>query len=354
MGRCPQDIKDDFRGSSEKMRLFLASLFLDLASDGMPPPLPRMPKASPLLPSPPVFTPTKSTESDASSSSSDLREQPMRQAKLKDIPSPGLHLKIEGVSAGFLSSDRISTTEKNLILHGHTPLGVSFDFTEADLREVREFYSEHEEEIMMINNTLRDVEIAEIDKSSVGKGRLAPRSMIDCSINTPGYDLQAIQKIVRVLSEAPALSWLTKTRPNWSFKLLRSLPDTVAQFWHRDYCFKSRGVNSMFWHAVPLFMIAAIDFNTELDFLSGSAEIMRGKAEIGRGDEIHRGSRNDTEISHYRVFVAFDSTDSTPFRMTANGDDTFEPASVRDQKKFNSLFLKSNPVKRPTNERKRN
>jgi hypothetical protein len=40
--------------------------------------------------------------------------------------------------------------------------------------------------------------------------------------------------------------------------------------------------------------------------------------------------------------------------MTANGDDTFEPASVRDQKKFNSLYLKSNLVKkRPTNERKR-
>jgi hypothetical protein len=382
MGRCADEIKTDFRGDSEMMRLFLASLFLDLTKEGMPPPPPRTPnvflgqasanKVNETVPPPSPRTPTAlpgqakaRTVTEGKPSSplrtslasfgqvppdppSAIREQPMRQAKIKDEISSGLHLRIEGISASVLGSGNISSMEKDLILNGHAPLGIQFDFTEADLDEVREFYQVNQNEIMKINNTLQDLEASKIDKSSVGKGKLAPRSMIDCSKHTPGYHLGVIQKILKGLKESPELTWLTKTRPNWSFKLLRSLPETSAQYWHRDYCFENSGVDSMFWHAVPLFMITAIEHNTELDFPLGKTEIPRGTSEVGRGDQMHRGAENNTVTAHYRVFMALDSHDSTQFRMNSDGEDTIEPASVEDQKRYDVLYLTNTFAAKPS------
>ena len=41
MGRCGEDMLLDFGNDGTKMRLFLASLVLDAATEGMPPPAPR-------------------------------------------------------------------------------------------------------------------------------------------------------------------------------------------------------------------------------------------------------------------------------------------------------------------------
>ena len=95
----------------------------------------------------------------------------------------------------------------------------------------------------------------------------------------------------------------------------------------------------MFWHAVPLFMMTAIEHNTELDFPLGKTVIPRGTSEVAPGDQMHRGAENDTVTSHFRVFMALDSHDSTQFRMNSDGEDTIEPASVEDQKRYDVLYL---------------
>ena len=41
MGRCAEDVLLDFNNDGTKMRLFLASIVLDAATEGMPPPAPR-------------------------------------------------------------------------------------------------------------------------------------------------------------------------------------------------------------------------------------------------------------------------------------------------------------------------
>jgi hypothetical protein len=227
------------------------------------------------------------------------------------------------------------------------------DFTDADAEEVREFYINAFEETQPINNTLQDVRNAAYDTSSLGKGKDSPRSMIDCSFETEGFNLQIVKKVERMLRENVALQWLTESRPNWSFKMLRSLPGTPAQFWHRDYCYKSRGVNQLYWKGIPLFLMVSFEDDTALDFPSGRVEIPRCEIEVIRGDEMHRGKDNPLSTAQHRLFIALDTAHSESFRKTKEGFDAFDPASESEQIVLDKAFgkspvttLKSTPVHR--------
>jgi hypothetical protein len=151
-----------------------------------------------------------------------------------------------------------------------------------------------------------------------------------------------------MLRENKDLQWLTASRPNWNFKMLRSLPRTSAQFWHRDYCYKSRDVNQLYWKAVPLFLMVSFEDDTALDFPSGREQIPRCSIEVVRGDKMHRGMDNPGSTPRHRCFIALDTANSASFRKTTEGFEAFEPASESEQRVLDTAFkaFRISPVKR--------
>jgi hypothetical protein len=350
MGRSAGSIKFDFKNGGSEIRLFLAKLFLDAATDGMPPPPPpqSMKKVKPS---------GHYSSTEESISSETIRERPVRRAAQKTIIPPpeinGLHLRLCDVTSADLNSGRYSQPEVDLITDGHSRLPVSLDFTEFDFNEARDFYTSSAEDIQPINNTLQDARNANYELSEI-KGEIAPRSMIDCSEATPGFEMQIVKKVVKMLRENESLQWLTKTRKNWTFKMLRSLSNTPAQFWHRDYSYKSSDVNQLYWNGVPLILMVSFEDGTALDFPSGRVEIPRCRIEVVRGDKPHRGVDNPNVKSQHRLYVALDTADSVSFRRSKEGFETFEPCTAAEQLVFDKVFGKSRkPQSYPTLVQKR-
>jgi hypothetical protein len=227
------------------------------------------------------------------------------------------------------------------------------DFTKSDFNEVRDYFTSSAEDIQPINNTLQDARNANYELSEI-KGEIAPRSMIDCSEATPGFDLQIVKKVVKTLRENKSLQWLTESRKTWTFKMLRSLPNTPAQFWHRDYSYKSQDVNQLYWNGVPLILMVSFEDGTALDFPSGREQIPRCSIEVVRGDKPHRGVDNPDVKAQHRLYVALDTADSVNFRRSKEGFETFEPCTAAEQTIFDKAFGKSlKPQASPTIVQKR-
>ena len=198
-----------------------------------------------------------------------------------------------------LFSDRFTPTQREVITKGYSILDVNFDFTEADCKEVSDLFLNSPDDVVKISNTLQDVEDTRLGLTPGVGSDAFPRSMIQ---PPDSCDIGVLQKISAQLNQNDSLHWITGTRPHVKFSLLRSLPGTEAQFWHRDYCFKDRGVTQMFWDSMPLVFLVAIDDETYLDFPSGPVHIPRNHACLVRGDYPHRGKGNPNSKSLFRVF----------------------------------------------------
>jgi hypothetical protein len=235
-----------------------------------------------------------------------------------------------------------SRAEREILFHGFALLDHQFNFTDEQVESAMKGFSEHPANITPISNTLED--IAAGYNSSL-TGETAPRSMVTDPTCVSEWGL--IQQVESELLTDPGLGWLMKGgRTEVEHSLLRSLPGTEPQFWHRDYCFAANGIQEMPAREVPLFLFVAIQDNTFLDFPSGPVHIPKGMACVVRGDKMHRGAENIHGFMHFRLHIKIEAPGSRRFRENKKGEPIFELATPEETERYNRMFLAALEKKR--------
>jgi hypothetical protein len=350
MGRWTGDLRINFPGGGDDMRLFFASLFIDAATECMPPPPPRPVQRKATHPSSaaaiiqPIkvittdvvrpMTPLIRTEVDSKQRS---RRPKRAAASAKSFSNDsGLCLKLNGLTLASLNSSKFSDSQRDIINTGYVVLDERFEFNDADSTEVADLFRIARGDIMPINNSLADIQRAQEANAPAVIGEFAPRSMIKGELTS---DLGVVKKILGKLRSTESLRWITATRPDTEVSMLRSLPGTAAQFWHWDYCFRANEVTEMFWDSLPLILIVALEEDTFLDFPSGRVKIPRFKGCLFRSDQLHRGSPNKGDIATHRAFFVFGSQATKRFIVNGENQPTFEPVSEDEQELYEERFV---------------
>ena len=301
LGRNVQDINLNFPSGGQQIRLFLANLLLEACPKKI----------------------------------SKRRRVPV--VKAATLPS-GLCLRMTEID----KLDVDSRAEREFITHGFALLDHQFNFTDEQVQSAMKGFSEHPDAIQPIRNTLADI-AAGFNSSLTGE--TAPRSMVTDPTCVSEWGL--IKQVEAELQNDPGLDWLMKGgRSEVAHSLLRSLPGTEAQFWHRDYCFAANGIQEMPAREVPLFLFVAIQDNTFLDFPSGPVHIPKGMACVVRGDKMHRGAENIHGFMHFRVHIKIEAPGSRRFRENKKGEPIFELATPEETERYNRMFLAALEKKR--------
>jgi hypothetical protein len=318
MGHSVSEIRQTL-GSGDKIRLFLANLLLQACTQKIIQPVKIQSQSRP----------KKKIKKDLLHSS-----QPFRQdlcLSMTDVPIDS------------------TKSEKDLLQFGYTILEKQFHFEEKDVNGIISAFEGSPDKIKPIRNSAED-----LDAGSAWNipGESAPRSMVYESDLYNNQELDLIEQVKNALRYDPALKWLTQSRRQVKFTVLRSKPGTAPQFWHRDYCLKQKRDKRMPSRKVPLFLIVAVQKQTSLDFSTGKIYIPIGRVCVVRGDMIHRGAANLSEgVCHYRLHITIEEPDSEKYREDDTGEAEFEPADEEESKNYDEAY-ESEMLKRLTIKRR--
>jgi hypothetical protein len=274
-----------------------------------------------------------------------LEACPKKISKRRRVPVVKAATLPSGLCLRMTEIDKLdvdSRAEREFITHGFALLDHQFNFTDEQVQSAMKGFSEHPDAIQPIRNTLADI-AAGFNSSLTGE--TAPRSMVTDPTCVSEWGL--IKQVEAELQNDPGLDWLMKGgRSEVAHSLLRSLPGTEAQFWHRDYCFAANGIQEMPAREVPLFLFVAIQDNTFLDFPSGPVHIPKGMACVVRGDKIHRGAENIHGFMHFRLHITIEAPGSRRFRESKDGEPEFEFATAEETELYNRMYLAALEKKR--------